>query len=237
VAICSVGNCTIDINESSDEDGQLQVSDPGCVQPLRYFAEMCESYGAHGSLELTHNGKDTSPDRVGHAAYSSSSYITLAEARRAKMMGREPVPTIEMSREKIKETVEKYARAANYCKQAGMKMCMVHGAHGNLIAQFASSYFNKRSDEYGGSLENRARFACEVLDAVRAAVGENFVIEYRISADEFHPEQCVFLKRWSLSGTSRIRWTFSMFRPESMICGRALLYALPASELHHGQDV
>jgi len=88
--------------------------------------------------------------------------------------------------------VGKYARAALYCKQAGMKICMIHGAHGNLIAQFASSYFNKRSDEYGGFLENRARFAREVLNAVRAAVGENFVMEYRISADELHPEQMRF---------------------------------------------
>ena len=49
-----------------------------------------------------------------------------------------------------------------------MKMCMVHGAHGNLIAQFASPLFNKRTDEYGGNLENRARFGLEILDAIRA---------------------------------------------------------------------
>jgi 2,4-dienoyl-CoA reductase-like NADH-dependent reductase (Old Yellow Enzyme family) len=108
------------------------------------------------------------------------------------MLGRDPIATIEMSKEKIRETVEKYATAAMYCKQAGMKMCMVHGAHGNLIAQFASPYYNKRTDEYGGSLENRARFACEILDAIRRKVGEDFVIEYRISADEFHPEQMRF---------------------------------------------
>lgn len=192
VAICSVGNCTIDINESSDEDGQLQLSDPACVQPLKYFAEMCESYGAHGSLELTHNGKDSSFDRLGHAPYSASSFITVAEERRAKMMGRAPVPTIEMTKEHIKKTVEKFATAALYCKQAGMKMCMIHGAHGNLIAQFASPKYNKRTDEYGGSLENRARFAVEILDAVRAKVGENFVIEYRISADECAPGQMHF---------------------------------------------
>ncbi len=192
VAICSVGNCTIDISESCDEPRQLQLQDPACVQPLKYFAQMCESYGAHGSLELTHNGKDTAFEAIGHAPYSASSYITLAEQKRAKALGREPVATIEMSKEHIRETVEKYAAAALHCKQAGMKMCMVHGAHGNLIAQFASSHFNKRTDEYGGSLENRARFACEILDAVRAKVGENFVIEYRISADECHPDQMHF---------------------------------------------
>ncbi len=192
VAICSVGNATIDITESCDEPRQLQLSDPACVQPLKYFAEMCESYGAHGSLELTHNGKDTAFEAIGHAPYSASSYVTTAEINRAKQLGRAPYATIEMTKEKIRETVEKYATAARYCKEAGMKMCMVHGAHGNLIAQFASSYFNKRTDEYGGSLENRARFAVEILDAVREAVGEDFVIEYRISADECHPEQMHF---------------------------------------------
>jgi 2,4-dienoyl-CoA reductase-like NADH-dependent reductase (Old Yellow Enzyme family)/thioredoxin reductase len=192
VAVCTVGNCTIDIAESCDEPRQLQLQDPDCVQALKYFNEMCESYGAHGSLELTHNGKDTAFEAIGQAPYSASSFITAAEKLRAKRLGREPIPTAQMSKEKIRETVAKYAKSALYCKQAGMKMCMVHGAHGNLIAQFASPYFNKRTDEYGGSLENRARFACEILDAVRAAVGENFVIEYRISAEEFHPDQMHF---------------------------------------------
>ncbi len=192
VAVCHVGNCSIDITESSDEARQLQLSDPDCVQPLRKFSEMCSVYGAQGSLELTHNGKDTAFENVGHAPYSASSFITKAEERRAAMLGRAPVATIEMSRAKIQETVEKYARAARFCKEAGMQMCMIHGAHGNLIAQFASPYYNRRSDEYGGSLRNRARFACEVLEAVRGAVGEDFVIEYRLSADEFHPEQMRF---------------------------------------------
>lgn len=192
VAVCTVGNCSIDISESCDEARQLQLQSEDCVQPLRKFAEMCESYGAHGSLELTHNGKDTAFESVGHAPYSASAFVTVAEKRRAAMLGREPVATIEMSREKIRETVQKYAAAALRCKKAGMKMCMIHGAHGNLIAQFASPYYNQRSDEYGGSVENRARFACEVLDAVRAAVGEDFVIEYRISADEHHPQQMRF---------------------------------------------
>ena len=192
VAVCNVGNCTIDITESCDEAGQLQLSDPGCVMPLKKFAEMCQVYGCHGSLELTHNGKDTPFDNVGHAPYSASSFITKAEERRAAMLHRDPIPTIEMTKEKIRETVEKYARAARFCKDAGMKMCMIHGAHGNLIAQFASPFYNRRKDEYGGSLQNRARFANEILEAVRGAVGEDFVIEYRLSADEHHPQQMRF---------------------------------------------
>jgi 2,4-dienoyl-CoA reductase-like NADH-dependent reductase (Old Yellow Enzyme family) len=69
-----------------------------------------------------------------------------------------------------------------------MKMCMIHGGHGNLISQFVSPMTNFRTDEYGGSLENRARFCIEVLDRTRRLVGEDFVIEMRISADEIHPD-------------------------------------------------
>ena len=138
VAVCTVGNCTIDISESCDEPGQLQLSDPDCVMGLRHFQEMCAAYGAHGSLEITHNGKDIRYDVLGHPPYSVSSFITPAERILAAKAGREPQPTIAMSKEKIRETVEKFARAARFCKEAGMKICVVHGAHGNLIPQFAS---------------------------------------------------------------------------------------------------
>ena len=68
IAIVSVGNCTIDITESSDEDGQLQLSDPACVNQLAKFSQMCESYGAHANLELCHCGKDNIPEReIGRA--------------------------------------------------------------------------------------------------------------------------------------------------------------------------
>ena len=63
-------------------------------------------------------------------------------------------------------------------------MLMIHGGHGWLINQFLSPYFNKRTDEYGGSLENRCRFAIEVLKSVRQAVGDKFPIEFRMSGSE-----------------------------------------------------
>jgi 2,4-dienoyl-CoA reductase-like NADH-dependent reductase (Old Yellow Enzyme family)/thioredoxin reductase len=149
---------------------------------------MCHGYGALASLEINHNGKDSDFDKTGKAAFSASSFIASSEIWRAQLRGRDPVPTIEMDHGKIRETVEKYAVAAYRCKRAGFKMCMIHGGHGNLISQFASRLYNKRQDDYGGSLENRARFAIEVLDRVRQLCGADFVIEYRISADEIHPE-------------------------------------------------
>lgn len=69
-------------------------------------------------------------------------------------------------------------------KRAGFGMIMIHGGHGWLLNQFLSPYFNKRTDEYGGSLENRCRLAIEVLKSVREAVGPGFPIEFRMSGSE-----------------------------------------------------
>jgi 2,4-dienoyl-CoA reductase-like NADH-dependent reductase (Old Yellow Enzyme family)/NADPH-dependent 2,4-dienoyl-CoA reductase/sulfur reductase-like enzyme len=186
-AILHVGNSVVDIKEACDEERQLDLGSDECILPLTRFAEMCMGYGALSSLEINHNGKDSDFNKTGRPAISPTSMIPSSEIWRAQMQNRKPVPTIEMNHEKIKETVDKYAAAAYRCKRAGFKMCMIHGGHGNLIAQFASRLYNKRTDDYGGALANRARFAIEVLDRVRALCGENFVIEYRISADEIHP--------------------------------------------------
>ncbi len=186
-AILSVGNVMVDISECMNEDLQLDLSSDDCIQPLSQFALMCEGFGAHASLEINHGGKDSQFERTGKPAYAPSSYYSSWELRSAKQMGREPLKTIEMTVEHIHETVEKFGQAALRAKKAGMRMCMIHCGHANLISQFASPLYNQRTDEYGGSLENRARFTLEVLDRVRELCGEDFVIEARVSADEIIP--------------------------------------------------
>ena len=188
-AIISVGNCSIDITECNDEGPhQLELKYDECIPALSTFGTMCKMYGAHGSMEVNHCGAtqgNIPGSKAGDNGFAPSAIITAAELRRAELYGRVPLALREMSKQKIEETVQKYAAAALRCKKAGMQMLIFHGAHGNLLAQYFSPFFNRRSDEYGGSIENRARFAVEVLDATRKAVGEDFVIEYRISADEF----------------------------------------------------
>ncbi|MDR0813188.1 MAG: FAD-dependent oxidoreductase [Oscillospiraceae bacterium] len=195
-----VGNASIDITECKDEDRQLNMANPAGIIPLSWYAEMCASYNCHASLEINHNGKDTAFETVGHAPYSASAIITSSEITRAKRLGREPVRSIEMTKEKIKETVDKYANAAAMMKEAGMDIVLVHGGHGNLISQFTSPMYNFRTDEYGGSTEKRARFAVEVCKEIRARCGEDFVIEYRISADEIAPEGMHFPETLELIG-------------------------------------
>lgn len=94
------------------------------------------------------------------------------------------VPVKALTKELIQEIVEAYGTVAGLAKRAGFEMLMIHGGHGWLLNQFLSPYFNKRTDEYGGSLENRCRLAIEVLKSVRAAVGPGFPIEFRMSGSE-----------------------------------------------------
>jgi 2,4-dienoyl-CoA reductase-like NADH-dependent reductase (Old Yellow Enzyme family)/thioredoxin reductase len=90
----------------------------------------------------------------------------------------------EMTTEEIRAVIDRFAEAAGRCRHAGMEMVMIHGGHGHLLGSFFSPATNARSDRYGGSLQRRAQFAIEVLDAVRAKIGDEVALEYRISADE-----------------------------------------------------
>lgn len=88
---------------------------------------------------------------------------------------------VAMTKDDINEVIAAFAESAKQSKEAGFDGVEIHGAHGYLIDQFLWEGTNVRDDEYGGSLENRARFACEIVKAVREAVGEDFAIVFRFS--------------------------------------------------------
>jgi len=101
-----------------------------------------------------------------------------------------PAPTVHlvprpMTRTMIDDTVAAFAAAAGRCRDGGLDGVELHGAHGYLIGQFLSPATNLRDDEYGGPLENRARFLVEILEAVRAEVGVGFPIGVRLSGTDF----------------------------------------------------
>ncbi len=89
-----------------------------------------------------------------------------------------------MEAEDIARIVKSFAQAARRCREGGLDGCEVSAAHGHLIDQFWSPSVNQRTDKYGGSLENRMRFGIEVLEAMRAEVGDDYVIGIRMSGDE-----------------------------------------------------
>jgi dimethylglycine catabolism A len=135
--------------------------------------------GAKASIQLGHGGGHTRVDICGETPIAPSAiphpvYETTFET----------IIPQEMTKARIAETTAAYVAAALRAQKAGFDCVEIHAAHGYLISQFHAPFENRRSDEYGGSLENRARFGLEVLRAVKAAVPGLGVI-YRLSVEDF----------------------------------------------------
>ncbi len=145
-----------------------------------YTADAIRRHGAIPSLELSHSGMF-----AGTYMTDKSRQKSLHQWGPSDTVRFDGVPVRALTKEMIDEIVAAYAHVAGLAKRAGFEMLMIHGGHGWLINQFLSPLFNHRTDEYGGSLENRCRLAVEVLAAVREAVGPFFPIEFRMSAAEF----------------------------------------------------
>lgn len=143
------------------------------IEGLTRLTECVHEYGSKIGIQLGNSGRKSSIDGPIYAP----SPIPFTEGRK--------VP-VEMTREKIKETVAAFRAAARRSRLAGFDVIEIHTAHGNLNNQFLSPLSNKRTDEYGGSKENRYRFLSEVIDAVKEEwSGPLFV---RISANEYRQE-------------------------------------------------
>jgi len=129
-------------------------------------------HGARAFLQLAHNGG------VNHGTWSK--LPVLAPSSVCNYM--EPPKALEAH--EIRELVGHFARSARNAARGGFEGIEVHGAHGYLIHEFLSPRSNRRQDAYGGSLENRMRFAVEVLEAVREAVGDGVAVGLRLVGDE-----------------------------------------------------
>ncbi|MFC1915755.1 FAD-dependent oxidoreductase [Chloroflexota bacterium] len=150
---------------------QLMAHEDRFVAGLSDLAEAVQAEGSKIALQLGHTGRNgDGPNLV------SSSDVPHP------FTGVVPKP---LSIKEIKELIEEFAENARRVKQAGFDAIELHGAHGYLIDQFLSPYANKRTDEYGGTTKRRARFALEIIQAVRSEVGPAFPLIFRISADEF----------------------------------------------------
>ena len=148
-----------------------------------YTADAIRRHGAIPSIELSHSGMCAGTYMTDKSKQKSLSQWGPSDTVRA-----DGVQVKALTKDMIDEIVGAYAHVAGLVKRAGFEMLMVHGGHGWLINQFLSPMFNKREDEYGGSIENRCRFAVEVLQAIREAVGPFFPIEFRMSGAEFVDE-------------------------------------------------
>lgn len=144
-----------------------------------YTADAIRRHGSIASLELSHSGM-----YAGTYMTDKSKKQSMAQWGPSDTVRPDGIEVKSLTKEMIKDIVDAYGNVASLAKRAGFEMLLIHGGHGWLLNQFFSPYFNKRKDEYGGSLENRCRLAIEVLQSVRKAVGEKFPIEFRFSGSE-----------------------------------------------------
>ena len=157
------------------------------VEAFRRSTEFITAQGAVPGIQLAHAGRKASTDSPwsGGAALAPGDRGWTPIAPSALAFSDSYLLPSELTTEEIATVVQQFADAARRALAAGFKIAEIHGAHGYLIHQFLSPYSNTRTDAYGGSLENRMRFALEVVDAVRAVWPEDLPLFFRSSATDW----------------------------------------------------
>lgn len=162
-----------------DKQGICTPNQPGLWSDefIPYWKELTgevHRYDAKIAVQLHHAGRQCSPELIGRQPVSSSSVACPVF---------DVVPH-ELTIDEIYELIEKFGDAAKRAKESGFDAVEVHAAHGYLVAQFISPQVNKRFDEFGGSLEGRAKFPVEIIKNIKKKCGEYFPVIVRISGDE-----------------------------------------------------
>lgn len=175
---------------------ELGIYDDRFLPGLMRLVEAIRREGASTSIQLGHGGGHTREDICGEVpiAPSAVSYPVFEVTMQT-------VVPEEMSRARIRKTTEAFTTAAHRAKQAGFDCVEIHAAHGYLLSQFLCPFENRRADDYGGTLENRARLPLEVLRAVKAAAPGVGVI-FRMNAEDFFPggmpfAEALWVAKWA----------------------------------------
>ena len=157
----------------------LDLKTPGCLASWTWVADAISRQGAVPSVELSHSGQ-----YAGTYLVDKDKKKGLSQYGPSDWVRPDGISVKALTLDQIDDIVKAYGETAALAKRAGFQMVMVHAGHGWLINQFLSPAFNHRQDQYGGSFENRIRFARRVLQSVRDAVGSGFPIELRMSGSE-----------------------------------------------------
>lgn len=173
-ASVTVGECMVDSRRGMGGEHHFALDDPMSLASMSALAEAISRHGAVASVELQHAGM--------FARNSHSKGAPLYGP--VKCVNSYGLEVEEMPVEVILETIDAYGNAAARAKKCGFGMVMIHGGHGWLVSQFMSSKINTRSDEWGGSLENRMRFPLAIIENIRKKAGRDFPIEFRMSGSE-----------------------------------------------------
>lgn len=178
-AVVTMGESITHSKTGKSHDRQIELDNPTCLVGLAQFARAIKRHGAIPSAELSHGGKWGG--LVSMAGALKSGKVAYGASAEVLPQGN----VYEMPHDLILEIADSFGKGAETLKRAGFEMCTVHAGHGWLFGQFLSNRTNHRKDEFGGSLENRARFLLMALDAIKVYAGPDFLIDVRMSGDEF----------------------------------------------------
>lgn len=175
---CAItGNVMVDLR-AKNEPGVVGVENERDLALLTQWAEVGKKHGMVQLVQLSHPGrqcpKGLNKETVAPSAVPFSPMLaTTFGTPRA------------LREDEILDIIQRFATAAAVCEKAGFEGVQLHGAHGYLISQFLSPLTNQRSDQWGGSIENRMRFLLEIYKAVRAATSDKFIISVKLNSADF----------------------------------------------------
>ncbi len=172
------GNVMIDCHAMTGPGGVF-LPQEGSLKAFEKWANVIKSGGAKALMQLNHPGRQM-PSQFGSRALAPSP-IPLKLGRYSKKFAR----PVAMTSEQIHQITHQFAVAAKRAKDAGFDGVQIHAAHGYLLSQFLSPLSNQREDEWGGSLQNRARFLINVVCQVRALCGNDFIVSVKLNSADF----------------------------------------------------
>ena len=193
VGLSITGNVMID-RRALGEPANVVIEDDRDIDALRAWATAARSHGGAVWMQINHPGKQ-SPSFLSAETVSPSA-VGFGPAL-AKAFATPRALTVD----EIEDLIARFATAADVAVRAGFDGVQIHGAHGYLVSQFLSPHHNRRTDDWGGSLENRARFALRVLAAMREKVGPTVPISIKINSADFQKggfteEESIQVIRW-----------------------------------------
>jgi len=175
-ALIITGNVQVD-RTHLERPGNVAIDDNGGLDLLRSYARAGTSAGNHLWMQINHPGRQTPKSINAHPLAPSAVALQLP----GDAFG-EPRPATGIE---IRDLIRRFAYVASIARESGFTGVQIHAAHGYLISQFLSPLANRRDDEWGGSLQNRARFLLDIVRAVRAAVGPDFPIAVKLNSADF----------------------------------------------------
>lgn len=175
--IVVTGNVMVD-RGALGEPGNVAIEDRRNMEQLQQWAQAGTQFGTHLWMQINHPGKQ-SPRTMSKQPVAPSAIPMGGSYGRAFKAPR------ELANAEVKAIVKRFVTTARIAKEAGFTGVQIHGAHGYLVNQFLSPADNRRTDEYGGSRENRMRFLIEIYDGMRGALGADFPIGLKLNSSDF----------------------------------------------------